>query len=157
MNSSWGSADNSFICVFHQASAERITPPAGPTLRSNRAGQRSVVGLPAAARLTVSGFHGTLDSCQADYAASPARGLGGEEVGRGMDLGLKGRAALVAAASRGLGRATAMSLAREGARVAIAARGQAALEEAAKEIRDATGAEVLTIRADVGAAKDIET
>ena len=72
-----------------------------------------------------------------------------------MDLGIKDRVALVAAASRGLGRATAMSLAAEGARVAIAARGQSALDDAAKAIRRATGSQVLTLRADVAVTKDI--
>ena len=78
------------------------------------------------------------------------------EVILAMDLGLRGRVALVAAASRGLGRATAMGLAAEGVRVAIAARGQSALEEAAKEIRRATGAQVLVLRADVAVAEDIQ-
>ena len=52
-----------------------------------------------------------------------------------MDLGLKGRAAIVAAASKGLGKAVAISLAREGARVAICARNQLDLEIAASEIQ----------------------
>ncbi len=56
-----------------------------------------------------------------------------------MDLGLKGRAAIVAAASKGLGRAVAEELAREGAEVAICARSAAHLEEAAARIRQATG------------------
>jgi 3-oxoacyl-[acyl-carrier protein] reductase len=51
-----------------------------------------------------------------------------------MDLGLQGRTALVMGASRGLGRATAAALAREGARVAIASRSAERLEEAAAEI-----------------------
>jgi 3-oxoacyl-[acyl-carrier protein] reductase len=51
-----------------------------------------------------------------------------------MDLGLKGRVALVMGASRGLGRATAAALAREGATVAIASRSLDRLEEAAAEI-----------------------
>jgi 3-oxoacyl-[acyl-carrier protein] reductase len=51
-----------------------------------------------------------------------------------MDLGLQGRTALVMGASRGLGRATAAALAREGARVAIASRSQERLEEAAAAI-----------------------
>ena len=44
-----------------------------------------------------------------------------------MDLGFKGKVALVAGASQGMGRATAMGFAREGAEVAICARGEAAL------------------------------
>lgn len=62
-----------------------------------------------------------------------------------MDLGLTGRVAIVAAGSQGLGRAAAAALAREGARVAICARGAAALESAAQEI----GAGVLTAQVDV--------
>jgi 3-oxoacyl-[acyl-carrier protein] reductase len=59
-----------------------------------------------------------------------------------MDLGLKGRVAIVAAASKGLGRAVALELAREGAEVAICARSEANLVEAAKAIRQATGRDV---------------
>lgn len=51
-----------------------------------------------------------------------------------MDLGIKDRVALVCAASKGLGRASAEALAREGARVAIAARGREALQEAARSM-----------------------
>jgi len=56
-----------------------------------------------------------------------------------MDLGLKGRVAIVAAASKGLGRAVAAELGREGAQVAICARNAADLERAASSIREATG------------------
>lgn len=73
-----------------------------------------------------------------------------------MDLGLKGRTALVVAASRGLGKATATELSREGAAVAIAARDPATLEAAAKEIRRATGNKVLAVQADVSIPADIE-
>ena len=52
-----------------------------------------------------------------------------------MDLGLQGRTALVMGASRGIGRAIAAALAREGARVAIASRSQERLEEAAADDR----------------------
>jgi 3-oxoacyl-[acyl-carrier protein] reductase len=65
-----------------------------------------------------------------------------------MDLGLAGKVALVTAASKGLGRASAQALAREGVSVVIAARGEAALEEAAAAIR-AEGGEVHTVVADV--------
>ena len=54
-----------------------------------------------------------------------------------MDLGLKGKVALVAGASQGMGKASALGFAREGAKVAICARGEAALNEAAEAIRQA--------------------
>jgi 3-oxoacyl-[acyl-carrier protein] reductase len=56
-----------------------------------------------------------------------------------MELGLKGRVALVMAASRGIGRGIATVLAREGARVAIASRTREAIERAAEEIATAAG------------------
>ena len=52
-----------------------------------------------------------------------------------MDLGLRGRVAIVAAASKGLGRAVAEELAREGAEIAICARTAADLEAAAAQIQ----------------------
>lgn len=73
-----------------------------------------------------------------------------------MDLGLRGKVALVAAASKGIGKAIATELAREGANVAICARDGAALEAAAHAIRDATGVEVLPVVADVSRAEDID-
>jgi len=66
-----------------------------------------------------------------------------------MELGLKGRVAIVAAASSGLGRAVATELAREGARVAICARSTEALQKAAEGIRAETGAEVIHESLDV--------
>ena len=66
-----------------------------------------------------------------------------------MDLGLKDRVAIVAAASQGLGKAAAMALAREGARLAICARTSAKIQAAAEEIRAATGVEVLARAIDV--------
>jgi 3-oxoacyl-[acyl-carrier protein] reductase len=71
-----------------------------------------------------------------------------------VDLGLRGRPALVAAASRGLGFASAMALAREGARLAICARDVNALREAADQIREATGSDVTPIVADASNAGD---
>ena len=65
-----------------------------------------------------------------------------------MDLGIAGKAALVTAASKGLGRATAMALATEGVRVAICARGEAALRATEAELLD-LGVDVLAIVADV--------
>ena len=66
-----------------------------------------------------------------------------------MDLGLEGRPALVAAASRGLGFACANALAAEGARVALCARAREAAQSAADRIRANTGAEVVPVEADV--------
>jgi 3-oxoacyl-[acyl-carrier protein] reductase len=66
-----------------------------------------------------------------------------------MDLGIRGRSAIVNAASKGLGRACAFSLAREGVKLVISARGEEALETTAREIRDETGADVTTVVADV--------
>jgi len=75
--------------------------------------------------------------------------------GKSVDLGLKDKAALVAAASRGLGKAVAWELAREGARVAVCARGEDALRTAATEIAMKTGAEVFAVPADVTKPDDI--
>jgi len=72
-----------------------------------------------------------------------------------MDLGLNGKTALVAASSKGLGKASALALAREGARVTICARTEADLEAAAEEIRDQTGGEVLSVAADLSSAEGI--
>ena len=73
-----------------------------------------------------------------------------------MDLGLKGKVALVAGASQGMGKAAAFGFAREGAKVAICARGEAALNETAQQIRKQTGGEVLAIVADMSKAEDIK-
>lgn len=66
-----------------------------------------------------------------------------------MDLGLKGKTALVAASSKGLGKATAMTLAEEGCRVAICARNGEELAAAAEEIRNNADAEVLDVVCDL--------
>jgi 3-oxoacyl-[acyl-carrier protein] reductase len=68
-----------------------------------------------------------------------------------MDLGIKGKNAIVCAASKGLGKGCAMSLAREGVNLTINARTKDALEAAAKEIRDATGVRVTTVAGDITA------
>ena len=65
-----------------------------------------------------------------------------------MDLGLRGKAALVTGASRGIGRGIAMELAREGCQVALCARGKDALEGAADEMR-ALGVRRAVVPADV--------
>jgi 3-oxoacyl-[acyl-carrier protein] reductase len=66
-----------------------------------------------------------------------------------MDLGIRGRKAIVCAASKGLGRACAWSLAREGVDVTINARGADTLEAAAAAIRDGTGVRVTTVAGDI--------
>lgn len=66
-----------------------------------------------------------------------------------MDLGLSGRAAIVAGASRGLGRAVARSLAGEGCRVVVNARSEDRLREAAADIEEATGARVVPVAGDI--------
>lgn len=73
-----------------------------------------------------------------------------------MNLGLDGKVALVAASSRGLGRAVASRLAREGARVAMCARDSDALEAAADRVCEETGAELHTTPVDLVAADAAE-
>jgi len=73
-----------------------------------------------------------------------------------MDLGLKGKTALVAAASKGLGRAIAEEFGREGARVAMCSRDKGAIERAAAEVAEKTGAETLAIVADLGTVDGCE-
>lgn len=73
-----------------------------------------------------------------------------------MDLGLDGRVALVGAASKGLGRAIAEELAREGARVVVCARGRDTLDAAALEIAAATGAEIVPVSADLATFTGID-
>ncbi|SCB27328.1 SDR family oxidoreductase [Rhizobium hainanense] len=66
-----------------------------------------------------------------------------------MDIGLKGRQAVVCASSQGLGRACALELARAGCSVVVNGRDQATLERTADEIRTETGAEVIAVAGDV--------
>ncbi len=66
-----------------------------------------------------------------------------------MDLGIRGKTALVCAASKGLGRGCAFSLAREGVNLVITARGREALEKTAQEIRSATGVQVTAVGGDI--------
>src|SRR5438067_838265 len=66
-----------------------------------------------------------------------------------MDLGLKGRVAIVAASSQGIGRATAEGFAAEGCRVAMCARNRATLEQAANKIREQYNTEVFAEPVDV--------
>ena len=66
-----------------------------------------------------------------------------------MDLGLEGKWALVCAASKGLGKGCAAALVREGVNVVITARGAAALEATATELRALKGGEVRTVAGDI--------
>jgi 3-oxoacyl-[acyl-carrier protein] reductase len=66
-----------------------------------------------------------------------------------MDLGLQGKTAIVCAASKGLGRACAISLAREGVDLVITARTASTLEETAEDIRRLTGANVTPVAGDI--------
>ena len=66
-----------------------------------------------------------------------------------MDLGIRGRTALVCAASKGLGKGCAMSLAREGADLVITARGREALEATASEIQSLFKVKVRTVVGDI--------
>ncbi|MDF2630075.1 MAG: short chain dehydrogenase [Symbiobacteriaceae bacterium] len=73
-----------------------------------------------------------------------------------MQTGLAGKVALVTAASKGLGLATALGLAIEGCDLAICSRDEAAIAAAAEQIRQATGRRVLALTADVSQSADIE-
>ncbi len=73
-----------------------------------------------------------------------------------MDLGIKGKVALVAAASRGLGRAVAAELAAEGAALVLCSRNAETINQTANEIAQATGADVLGLPADVSKADEVE-
>lgn len=72
-----------------------------------------------------------------------------------MDLGLTNRVAMIAAASKGLGKACALALAREGCRVSICARNEETLAQAAEEISPA--GEVISVKADVSSPADLES
>ena len=66
-----------------------------------------------------------------------------------MDLGIRGRKALLSGASRGLGKACAFALAREGVDITIVARTRDVLEQAGAEIAQATGVQVQTVAGDI--------
>src|SRR3982751_6350905 len=71
-----------------------------------------------------------------------------------MELGLKDMVVIVTGASRGLGKAIALELAREGCKVVLCARGEEELEETTGEVREL--AEALAVPADVTTPKDVE-
>jgi 3-oxoacyl-[acyl-carrier protein] reductase len=73
-----------------------------------------------------------------------------------MDLGIQNKVALVTASSKGLGRACAEALAREGVKVAICARHGELLKATADALATTTQAEILAIPADVSNARDVE-
>jgi 3-oxoacyl-[acyl-carrier protein] reductase len=66
-----------------------------------------------------------------------------------MDLGIRGKTALVCAASKGLGKGCALALARDGVNLVITARGKDALEATAEEIRKASGVKVSAVAGDI--------
>lgn len=74
-----------------------------------------------------------------------------------MDLGIRDRVALVAASSKGLGKAVAAALAAEGVKLALCARNSATLEAVANEIREAHGVEVMSRALDVTRFDDVGT
>ncbi len=74
-----------------------------------------------------------------------------------MDLGLQGKVAVVFAASKGFGKATAMALAEEGCKVAICSRDEKNIKDAAEEIRKSTGAEVIYRVVDVAEDNQIQS
>jgi len=73
-----------------------------------------------------------------------------------MELALNGKAAIITGGSRGIGKAVARELALEGVDVAIAARGQEALETAAAEIQEETGRKIIPLQADTGSDDSVK-
>jgi 3-oxoacyl-[acyl-carrier protein] reductase len=73
-----------------------------------------------------------------------------------MDLGLKDKSVLVAAASKGIGKATALGFLREGARVTICARDPVALDAARDELQAATGGQIVAVTADVSDPQQLQ-
>jgi 3-oxoacyl-[acyl-carrier protein] reductase len=72
-----------------------------------------------------------------------------------MDLGLQDKVAMVAGGSRGIGKAVALALVAEGCHLALAARGEEALRQAAAEVQ-ATGVQALAVPCDLTRAEDAE-
>ena len=73
-----------------------------------------------------------------------------------MDLGLAGAAAVVTGGSKGMGRATALCLAAEGARVCILARGRAALDETVAALTASGSPDAFGLSVDIGNAGEID-
>ena len=73
-----------------------------------------------------------------------------------MDLGLKDKSVLVAAASKGIGKATALGFLREGAKVTICARDPVALEATREELQAATGGQIVAVAADVSDPQQLQ-
>jgi NAD(P)-dependent dehydrogenase (short-subunit alcohol dehydrogenase family) len=73
-----------------------------------------------------------------------------------VDLGMSGSVAFITGGSKGIGLASAHALAAEGCKVAITARDDARLQQAADEIRQASGAEVLAVAGDMSVTADVE-
>src|SRR5687768_8566343 len=73
-----------------------------------------------------------------------------------MDLGLRGKSAVVTGGSLGIGKAIARELAREGVSVAIVSRNRDALEASARELSKETGARVIATAADVTSRAEVD-
>ena len=73
-----------------------------------------------------------------------------------MDLGLKGKVALVTGGSKGIGKAVARGLAHEGAKVAICARTQSELDETAAALAKETGSDVFGVAGDLTRQADVQ-
>lgn len=73
-----------------------------------------------------------------------------------MEERIKGKNIIITGSSKGIGRSIAISLAKEGANLCLAARGKDALDQAAKEIRDKFKVDVLAVPTDVSQQKDLE-
>lgn len=70
-----------------------------------------------------------------------------------MDLGIRGKKAIVCGSSKGLGKGCALALAQEGVSLVINGRNQPALDKTAEEIRMATGVEVMAVAADISTSR----
>lgn len=74
-----------------------------------------------------------------------------------MDLELKGKTAIITGGSRGIGKATGREFGLEGMKVALVARGVEALEECARELKEETGGDFVTIIADTGDPESVKS